>query len=1203
MPSWTPLPAPTERISCCSGTSTSNGCGCCSQKSVINIAKGWKKYGNGRPGIDDDLEPLLTPTCTCLHCECLKCKCRTGTIKEFPVYRLRLRVELPVKATSANGLPLCIKDPSLRASSNMTRNCVLSDVRRRLASDIQNIRGVSLVPGSDVEDDAVIIDLHFKQGFSPLLVENCRASLIRHGYKDVHVLEDAVEDGDISDEEQILAWTTLDIHGMTCGSCAKNVESAVVRLPGVKAVEAGISPHQARVYHNIVQTSPLRLAQRVDDIGFLVVGSSSKRELVGGVDAGPFTASKLRRRGVFVLHGMTCAACVGTLEKILASISGVESDSVKVTLLPQKASVIYDPAICTLEDIALRIDDLYEVLSSSSEVVSQLACQLINAAPLEEVVVGPPPEPVFATTQLAVTGITCASCVNAIESSLKSKPGIREVSVSLLTHKASIKHDPVVIGPRDLINIITELGYEAELADPNNASSLTLAKDAEELRNFRNATLLSLIFAVPTFILSMVIEMALPETNFLRRELMREIVPGLTINTLLCFLLATPMDVLIALGTSAAYFYSVYSIIDSVIQRKMGDHQYFETSVLLIFFVLLGKYMECFAKGKTGEAVTKLMGLAPDTAILVTVSEAEGDDHHHAKVIDERDILIGLVQVGDILKVNPGARFPCDGIIYDGSTYADESMLTGEPLPLTKNKGDSVTGGTVNTVSPVLIKALRVGSETALARIVNLVEDAQSSRAPIQALADSISRMFVPTVVLISIGTFLVWSSIPNLPKDWLQEGESQAVFAMKFAVSVLVIACPCALGLATPTAVMVGTGVAAKYGILIKGGGAALQIGSSVSTIIFDKTGTLTSGKPTVTDSIFLLPGSNDPSSSIIQSEADLLSLISKTESSSTHPLAKAAVDFCKLKLDKAAENCDSLFEVIDIVETPGMGLAATVVQSELKQARRIFVGSRRWVVEANGCGKSSGGFSIYSALERVEAWQQSGSSPVFIGWKDLTSGNADRSREGTLLAILGISDPPHKSSLLAVDKLTRMGKRVVLLTGDHRATALAVAASVGISDENVIADCLPADKGYAVEKIMQDVSRRSRRGQKRGPKVAFVGDGINDSIALAKADLGVAMGAGSDVAIESASAVLLRSDPFDIPALLTLSSIVMRRIRWNLLAAFGYNIIGIPVAAGVLYPFIHIRLAPWMAGLAMALSSVCVVISSLALRGTKLR
>ncbi|KAI8848768.1 E1-E2 ATPase-domain-containing protein [Chytridium lagenaria] len=1151
----------------------SSGCCAGSTGTSCEIRKKGAQYAKFLSGPDDDDMAPLTSSCTCTHCECLRCKCRTVQVSASPIYRARLRVELPVKSTASNGLPSCIRDPAIRHSSNLTRNCVLANVRRILASDILSLRGVSLVPGNEGEKDAVTIDLYFKQGFAPSLIENCRTLLINQGYRDVQILEDSFEDDDLDleDDDQIFAWTTLDIQGMTCG------------LPGVKAVETNFSPQQARVYHDVVQTSPMRLAQK---------------ELHGGLGVGSLQGSSVRRRGTFVIHGMTCAACVGTLENIL--------NSIPVSLLPQKASVVYDPAVVALEDIAVKIDELYEVLNSTSEGVSPLAYLSTEAAPLQEVVVSQSSEPILATIHLAVTGITCASCVNAIESTLRSKHGIRDVSVSLLTHKATVKHDPVAVGPRDVIEMITELGYEAELADPNSTSNLTQVKDAEELRNFRNATLSALVFAVPIFVLSMVIEMGLPEDNPVRREMMLQFWIGFRFYKgaykSLRYTRSANMDVLIALGTSAAYFYSVYSIIDSIIRQKMGEHLYFETSVLLIFFVLLGKYMECFAKGKTGEAVTKLMNLSPDKAILVNMSEAVGEGGKQ-QVIDEKEIPIGLVQVGDILKITPGARFPCDGIVFDGSTYADESMLTGEPLPLAKGKGDTVTGGTVNTVSPVLIKALRVGSETALARIVSMVEDAQSSRAPIQALADSISRVFVPTVVMLSIGTFVIWASIPNLPQKWLNEGETQFVFAMKFAVAVLVIACPCALGLATPTAVMVGTGVAAKYGVLIKGGGAALQMGSSVSTIIFDKTGTLTSGEPAVTESLFLLPPTPDPNASFISSDGELLSLISKTESSSTHPLAKAAVDFCKARLAGSAAEVGRLFEVTDIVETPGMGLAATVIRKDVNQSRRVFVGSRRWVIESNRCTKTALDVDLQNSLQKVESWQNSGCSPIFVGWKDPIVRTDDHRTEGNLLAVLGVSDPPHKNSFKAVEMLTKMGKRVVLLTGDHRATALAVASTVGILEENVIADCLPADKGFAVENIMRETVQGSHRGRRSGGKVAFVGDGINDSIALAKADLGVAMGAGSDIAIESASAVLLRSDPLDIPALLHLSTVVMRRIRWNLVAAFGYNIVGIPVAAGVLYPFLHIRLAPWMAGLAMALSSVCVVVSSLALRGTQLR
>ncbi|KAJ3107521.1 ATPase Cu transporting protein 7B [Phlyctochytrium planicorne] len=1038
----------------------------------------------------------------------------------YTVYRARIRVELPAKSSASSLLPQCIRDKSNRSASNFARTCVVLDIKKRLASNVPNLRGVAIARGYEQDIDAVTIDLHFKQPFSTATIEACRKFLVNQGYGDVSVLQDSFDSASDSDEEEeeILAWTTLDIQGMTCQSCSKNVEDAVVSLPGVKTVEAAFPKSQARVYHDVVQTSPMRIAQRVDDIGFQVVGSSSTRESFGiGFDSSH--PSKLRRRGTFILHGMTCAACVGTLENVLNNLPGIDAESVKVTLLPQKATVIFDPAVTTLEDISARIDDLYEVLNSTSDTISPLAYLASDANPSEDVITSPSKDLTLATTQLAITGITCASCVNTIESSLRGKHGVRSVSVSLLSHKASIKHDPVTIGPRDLINIITDLGYEAELADSNSATNLTLVKDAEELRNFRNSTLLSLLFALPTFVLSMVIEMGLPESNPVRRELMKEIIPGLSINSLLCLILATPvqfwigwrfyrgaykslrysrsanMDVLIALGTSAAYFYSVYAIVDGVRRRKMSDHQYFETSVLLIFFVLLGKYMECFAKGKTGEAVTKLINLTPETAILVQVSE---DSENSSTVADEKEIPAGLVQVGDVLKVVPGARFPCDGVLYSGTTYADESMLTGEPLPALKSKGDSVTGGTVNTVSPVLVKAVRVGSETSLARIVAMVEDAQSSKAPIQAVADSISKIFVPTVVLLSIGTLAVWLSIPNLPSEWLSEGETQFVFAMKFAVSVLVIACPCALGLATPTAVMVGTGVAAKHGILVKGGGAALQAGSSVSTVVFDKTGTLTAGEPSVTESLLIVPITTGKDG-LIRSEEELLSLIMAVESSSTHPLARAAVDYAKRTL---TDDLSDRFSTVDIVETAGLGLSATVRRQDSSSAYRIFVGSRRWVLETNKCTNTSTKLSLAGVVETVQKWQSMGSSPIYVGLKPF-----NLEQDGQILAVLAVSDRLHENSQIAVDELKRLGKRVVIVSGDHRTTALAVAASVGIAAANVIAECLPADKGVAIEKLMSEMSNGGRYRSKG--KVAFVGDGINDSIALAKADLGVAIGA----------------------------------------------------------------------------------------------
>ncbi|KAI8609665.1 HAD-like domain-containing protein [Chytriomyces sp. MP71] len=577
-------------------------------------------------------------------------------------------------------------------------------------------------------------------------------------------------------------------------------------------------------------------------------------------------------------------------------------------------------------------------------------------------------------------------------------------------------------------------------------------------------------------------------------------------------------------------------------------------------------------------------------------------DASELKVVREEVVDIGLIEVGDIIKVPVGSRFPCDAILISGSTHADESMLTGEPIPLFKCPGDPVTGGTLNATSPVLVKAVHIGADTVLSRIVQCVQDAQMSKAPIQAVADRVSRVFVPAVVAISALTFVIWFVVgtvtgPSERGGVVPAGSSAFGFALNFAIAVLVIACPCALGLATPTAVMVGTGIAAKYGILVKGGGAALQMASQIKTIIFDKTGTLTLGKPTVTDSIVC--GVDFPELVSIDSlndelphftEAESFALIAFAESSSAHPLAVAAAIYATDH--SAGVNRGSVgpnWRIGEVREVAGMGLSIDLVYSGpnasnacLKNSRQLLavIGSRRWVEDKNHC-------QVIDAT-RIQAWEKTGKTAVYVGVCEAGQSS------GRVLAVLAISDPPRPSSLLTVTALQRMGIRVVMMTGDQRTTAEAVAKLVGIDAADVVAGCLPTDKGTKVLDIKAEMDALDKTG-----RVAFAGDGINDSIALANADVGIALGGGSDIAIESADAVLLRSELWDIVILVKLSRTVLRRIYLNMGGAFFYNCVGIPIAAGALYIVANgFMLAPWIAGLAMAMSSVTVVVSSLALR-----
>ncbi|KAJ3252662.1 ATPase Cu transporting protein 7B [Chytriomyces hyalinus] len=959
------------------------------------------------------------------------------------------------------------------------------------------------------------------------------------------------------------------LSGLTCSTCIQSVESALGHLPGISSIEVFLLPYQrAIILHNPRIISISKIVKAIQDVGFDVLNHALLPASSG------FDSPNLRRSQLN---------------------SGNNLDSFN------------SPSVTTLTHVKSPFIERAHMTATPAQSNLNLA-----TAPTEQQQV----QESSTTTKLEVGGMTCASCVASVERVVAELQGVESVSVSLLTNMAVIKHAPSTIGVRSLITAITDAGFSASLSLSSDIQNVAHERSLKELADYQKSATIAFIFALPAFTVSMIIGMALPEDNPVRQAVDYEIVPGLTVRALVMVLLATPvqfwvggrfyrgawkslryaksanMDVLVALGTSAAYFYSLYAVIASTVSGKMAGHEYFETSVLLIFFILLGKYLESYAKGKTGEAVTKLIGLTPDTVTVVYLDHAAGsvNGSEEFKILREEVVSIGLIEVGDIIRVPVGSRFPCDAILVSGTTHADESMLTGEPIPSLKIKGDLLTGGTLNATASVLIKAVHIGADTVLSRIVACVQDAQMSKAPIQAVADRVSRVFVPAVVAVSCITFVVWFVVGTVyGSAVVPEGSSAFGFALNFAIAVLVIACPCALGLATPTAVMVGTGVAAQHGILVKGGGAALQMASEIKTIIFDKTGTLTLGKPTVTDAFIHVPKNEQASRPLLNSHDEIYSLIAYAESSSTHPLAVAATAYATARTGTLPRGAiGHNWTAGEVREVAGMGLSIdiTYTGTDPTLQNRAFlgvIGSRRWVEATNHCTFAS---QEYNAC--IHEWESDGKTSVYAGLFETGAG------VGSILAVLAISDPPRATSFATVAALRGMGIRVLMMTGDQRTTAEAVAKLVGIEAQDVIAGCLPADKGNRVKLVKQELVSHGGSG-----KVAFAGDGINDSIALANADVGIALGGGSDIAIESASAVLLRSELSDIVTLVKLSRTVLTRIYLNMGGAFLYNVIGIPVAAGAFYFVANgFMLAPWIAGLAMALSSVTVVVSSLALK-----
>jgi Cu+-exporting ATPase len=739
---------------------------------------------------------------------------------------------------------------------------------------------------------------------------------------------------------------------------------------------------------------------------------------------------------------------------------------------------------------------------------------------------------------LALYGMHCSSCASLIERSLQKVPGVSKAHVNFAAEKASVQFDTNRTSEKDLLEAVKRTGYTASVVDASDTEFET-KKRKEESNNLFMKFIVSLVLSLP-----MLYFMLFDFFGWIPgRALMLPYVGVIS------FILTTPvqfvvgagfykgmlsalrmktfnMDSLIAIGTSVAYFYSLFNIMNyfTVTGSFIGQggekipELYFETAAFLITFVILGKWLEAKAKGQTSDAIKKLMGLQAKSARVVRNEQV-------------MDIPVDQVVKGDIVIVRPGEKVPVDGSIVKGSSAIDESMITGESIPVEKTVNDSVIGGTINKTGSFEFMATHVGGETTLSQIIKLVEDAQGSKAPIQAMADRISAWFVPTVIAIAIATFLIWYFILGAPLS----------FAIMAFTAVIVIACPCALGLATPTAIMVGTGKGAEHGILIKGG-EPLEAANAINTIVFDKTGTLTKGKPSVTDVISL--GGMD--------EDELLAVAASLEKQSEHPLAEAIYK-------EAEENGIMLDEVQNFKAIPGHGVEGTV------QGSTMYLGNRKLIQEVVG-------IPLDRFNRKMVRLEEQGKTAMLLA-----------SREA-VLGIIAVADTVKETSKEAVERLQKRGIEVYMITGDNERTAHAIASQVGIT--NVLAEVLPEDKANEVKKLQQ-----------AGKRVAMVGDGINDAPALAQADLGIAMGSGTDVAMETGGIVIIKNDLRDVVHALDLAKETMTKIKQNLFFALFYNVIGIPVAARV-FAFIGLVLKPELAGLAMALSSISVVGNSLLLR-----
>ena len=828
-------------------------------------------------------------------------------------------------------------------------------------------------------------------------------------------------------------------------------------------------------------------------------------------------AEILNRQIELPITGMTCASCVRNVERALTKTDGVETAT--VNLATERASIRFDPQAVALPQLIERVRNAgYGVATTSIE--------------------------------LPITGMTCASCVRNVERAVAKKPGVLEVSVNLATEKATVQYLPNVVRRGDLIKAIEGAGYGVlDLSNAEAPEDAERAARQAEIDRQQRMVLIGAAFTIPLFLLSMARDLYM--ASFAGADMSGMVMSGgaagptPALNWLLWtgwpfvfFLLATPvqlivgrqytvgawkaarngttgMDTLIALGSWAAYLYSIVVLLGIVFNvGEVGAHVYFETAAVILTLITLGKLLEARAKGRTSEAIKKLMGLAPNTATLLQAGE-------------EVEVAIDDVVIGDLLLVRPGERFPVDGIVTEGRSSVDESMLTGESLPVSKETGSEVIGATINKQGRLVVEARRVGAETALAQIVRLVEQAQGSKAPIQRVADQVSGVFVPVVLGLAALTFL----------GWLLIGQVGFTVALVNAVAVLVIACPCALGLATPTAIMVGTGRGAEMGILFKNS-EALESAKRLQVVALDKTGTITRGEPSVTD-VIALDGI---------SESDLLRLTAIAERGSEHPLGQAVVAAAQAR--NLALTQPQSFEA-----ESGRGVRATV------DGHAVWVGSPRFIREQ--------GHDLNELNDQIEALQSRGRTVVLT------------LVDGALSGILGIADTVKEGSREAVAALRAQGLEVVMITGDNERTAQAIAREVGI--DRVLAEVLPSQKVEMVKKL-----------QGEGKRVAMVGDGINDAPALAQADVGIAIGTGTDIAIEASDVTLVSGDLRGVARAISLSRSTMRTIYQNLFWAFIYNIILIPVAmAGALIPM--------LAAGAMATSSIFVVSNSLRLRGRK--
>ncbi|KAF4768059.1 hypothetical protein HAV15_002796 [Penicillium sp. str.  len=1060
-----------------------------------------------------------------------------------------------------------------------------------------------------------------------------------------------------------MATTTIKIDGMTCGACTSAVEGAFQGIDSVRDVSVSLIMGRAAVQHDPSVLAPTKIAEMIEDCGFDASVLSTEEQRNPDPASSPTTRFSVTNLAV---EGITCGACTSAVESGLNGVSGV--NSVDVSLLSERAVVEHDAGIITPEQIAELIEDRgfgarvldtaimgskgpsapagseeksgllvttvaigasrvpwavsMGLLAERAVVVHDPAIlpaskipDLIEDAGFDASIVSSEAQAsISKKTQqvnLSLHGLRDGVSATALEDNIFQQPGVHSASIKMATSCMVVSFDPSAIGIRSIVDVIEAAGYNALIVDSDdtNAQLQSLSK-TKEIQEWKRSFIIAASFAVPVFLISMILPMYLPGIDFGSFA----IFPGLYLGDLVCLALTIPvqfgigkrfyvtsfkslkhrsptMDVLIMLGTSTAFFYSCFTMIMALCSM---DHRrpstVFDTSTMLITFITLGRWLENRAKGQTSAALSRLMCLTPS---MTTIYEdpiaaeklAERWNSKPTSGATEQPTVaedMTLIQAGDIVILHPGDKVSADGVVIRGESYVDESMISGEALPIHKKKGSQIIAGTVNGTNSIDFKVIRVGKDTQLSQIVKLVQDAQTSRAPIQRMADIVAGYFVPTIIGLGLITFFGWMFLshvlPHPPTIFEMAGSGGRVMVcLKLCISVIVFACPCALGLSTPTAVMVGTGVGAEHGILVKGG-AVLEAATKVTHVVFDKTGTLTTGRMSVDHTRI------EPQWTMNDWRRQLWWLIvGLAETGSEHPIGRAIFSAAITESGHPGE--DGLpGSTGDVENSVGKGVSAVVEPTSSGQRIRhhVLLGNANFLRSKDVPVPADADPDSAEPVEDPEAdVPKPGATAAGITRIHVA---IDNQYAGTI----SLRDTVKETAVAAVAALHRMGISTSMVTGDTLSTAISIATTVGIPTASISASVSPSEKRSIVSAL-----------QEEGERVAMVGDGINDSPALATASVGIALASGTDVAVEAADIVLMRPDDLlSVPASLSLSRSVFKRIKLNLIWACMYNVIGLPFAMGLFLPFTGFMLPPMAAGGAMALSSVSVVVSSLLLK-----